>query len=99
MRYFTHRTRPVTSPAQVPPVTPLSRGENSRLRSLSLCFMDMWGIPGKGLTMTPLIVLLLIISSCHKDASPDLPTDKGVYIVNEGLFNFGQGEISFYNPA
>lgn len=45
------------------------------------------------------LILLLLISSCGKDKSPDLPTGKGVYIVNEGNFNFGTAEVSFYNTT
>ena len=46
------------------------------------------------------LILLLAITSCHK-VSPiiNAPTTTGVYITNEGDFNSGQGEISFYNPA
>src|SRR5687768_16344767 len=43
-------------------------------------------------------ILLLAITSCHKDQTSDLPTSKGVYIVNEGLFQSGIGEVSFYDP-
>ena len=45
------------------------------------------------------IILLLFIASCGKDKAPDLPTGNGVYIVNEGNFNFGTAEISFYNTT
>ncbi len=45
------------------------------------------------------LFLFVFISSCHKEQDPVLPTAKGVYIINEGLFNFGQAEVSFYNPA
>ena len=44
--------------------------------------------------------LLLAISSCHKEPPVvTAPSTKGVYITNEGDFNTGQGEISFYDPA
>jgi hypothetical protein len=43
--------------------------------------------------------LLLFVASCGKDKAPDLPTGSGVYIVNEGNFNFGTAEISFYNTS
>lgn len=52
-----------------------------------------------------LIILISIVlaatSSCHEEISkfPPAPTAHGVYITNEGLFNSGQGEISFYNPV
>jgi hypothetical protein len=44
------------------------------------------------------LILIAFISSCCKDKNPDLPTGKGVYIINEGNFNFGNGEVSFYDP-
>ena len=44
------------------------------------------------------LILISFISSCHKDKITDLPTGKGVYIINEGNFNFGNGEVSFYDP-
>ncbi len=44
------------------------------------------------------LILIAFISCCHKDKINDLPTGKGVYIVNEGNFNFGNGEVSFYDP-
>lgn len=45
------------------------------------------------------IFLLVFIASCHKEGDPTIPTAKGVYVVNEGLFNWGAAEVSFYNPA
>ena len=44
------------------------------------------------------VILIVFISSCHKEETPALPTGKGVYIINEGNFNFGNGEVSFYAP-
>lgn len=44
------------------------------------------------------LILMFLISSCHKDKTPELPTSKGVYIINEGNFNFGNGEVSLYDP-
>ena len=46
------------------------------------------------------LFVLLTITSCHK-VTPVIsaPTTTGVYITNEGDFNSGQGEISFYNPT
>jgi len=43
---------------------------------------------------------LIAVSSCHKATTNPVtsPTVNGVYITNEGDFNSGQGEISFYNP-
>lgn len=40
----------------------------------------------------------MCMSSCHKDKPAELPKSKGVYIVNEGNFNFGNADVSFYNP-
>lgn len=46
-----------------------------------------------------LLFAFVFIASCNKDKPSPNPTAKGVYVVNEGLFNFGQAEVSFYNPA
>jgi hypothetical protein len=45
-----------------------------------------------------LLPLIILLHACKKDKDADLPTTKGVYIVNEGGFNFGNAEVSFYNP-
>lgn len=45
-----------------------------------------------------LFVLILSISSCEEEKPTQLPASGGVYIVNEGNFNFGNGEVSVYNP-
>lgn len=45
-----------------------------------------------------LMPLTILLHACKKDKDADLPTTKGVYIVNEGGFNFGNAEVSFYNP-
>ncbi len=47
------------------------------------------------------VIILLLASSCHKDKPGPIvaPTAKGVYIINQGNFGFGNAEISFYNPA
>jgi uncharacterized protein DUF5074 len=46
------------------------------------------------------LLLLLAASSCHQEVSLVQPlTTKGVYITNEGDFNSGQAEVSFYNPT
>jgi hypothetical protein len=47
-----------------------------------------------------LLSLLLIISSCSKESdNPDEynPSDKGVFIINEGNFGGGTGSLSFYS--
>ncbi|MFN8323191.1 MAG: hypothetical protein U0T74_11090 [Chitinophagales bacterium] len=44
------------------------------------------------------VMLLFFISCCQKEEPVVLPKGKGVYIMNEGNFNFSNGEISFYNP-
>ncbi len=44
--------------------------------------------------------ILLLIASCNKEGpSITTPAVKGVYVTNEGNFNFGNGEISFYDPS
>ncbi|MDB5280928.1 MAG: YncE family protein [Bacteroidota bacterium] len=45
------------------------------------------------------LLVLLILGSCKKDKSSSAPVSKGVYISNEGNFTFGNGEVSFYDPA
>jgi uncharacterized protein (DUF697 family) len=45
-----------------------------------------------------LFVVLLSISSCEKEKTPSPAASGGVYIVNEGNFNFGNAEVSVYNP-
>jgi hypothetical protein len=57
-------------------------------------------------TALPILYLLcfaltLSLFSCHqpKPKLPAAPTSNGVYISNEGDFNSGQGEISYYNPV
>lgn len=46
-----------------------------------------------------LCVLLLWLASCNKEHNNVLPRESGVYIVNEGNFNFGNAEVSFYHPV
>ncbi len=48
----------------------------------------------------PLLFLLFVVSSCRKDDPPVEKGlyDKGVVIVNEGLFQTGKGTISFLDP-
>ena len=62
------------------------------------------GIASQSLAMTRKIyfsfAILFLISSCHKEKDPvQAPTAAGVYITNEGNYNFGNGEVSFYDPA
>src|SRR4051812_27111387 len=45
------------------------------------------------------LVIITVLASCHKDQAPLIPESKGVYIMNEGNFNFGNGEVSFYDPG
>ena len=40
---------------------------------------------------------LFLLLSCNKDRVPSPVTGSGVYVVNEGNFNFGNADISFYN--
>lgn len=49
--------------------------------------------------LIPILLLLLVLSACHKQNTNELPSGKGVYIVSEGNFGFGNGEVSFYNTA
>lgn len=48
--------------------------------------------------------IALSLWSCQKDKpsqanTPQLPQDDGVFIANEGNFNYGNASLSFYNPA
>lgn len=45
-----------------------------------------------------LLPLLFLLQACKKDTTDAIPQVKGVYTVDEGLFNFGNADISFYNP-
>lgn len=45
-----------------------------------------------------LAFFFVLLFSCHKDKISNVPTSKGVYVINEGNFTFGNGEISFYDP-
>lgn len=46
-------------------------------------------------------LLLLAISACRKENPVPVAAQNanGVFITNEGDFNSGEGEVSFYNPA
>ncbi|HWB64125.1 MAG TPA: DUF5074 domain-containing protein [Chitinophagales bacterium] len=45
-------------------------------------------------------LLAFAIAGCHKEEQhTDAPATNGVYITSEGNFNFGNAEVSFYNPA
>lgn len=45
-----------------------------------------------------LLPLLFLLQACKKDTTDAVPQVEGVYTVDEGLFNFGNADISFYNP-
>jgi hypothetical protein len=47
---------------------------------------------------TILLLALVWLQACKKDADDTIPQVDGVYTVDEGLFNFGNADISFYNP-
>lgn len=42
-------------------------------------------------------LVCLLIASCKKDEQTTLPTTTGVYIINEGNFNFGTADVSVYD--
>lgn len=42
---------------------------------------------------------MVFFFSCTKETPDNLPNSGGVYIVNEGNFNFGNAEVSSYNPT
>lgn len=39
----------------------------------------------------------LLVASCKKDKQAELPVKTGVYIINEGNFNFGTADVSVYD--
>jgi len=43
-------------------------------------------------------LLLFLVSSCKKP-KPDVVIQKGIYIINEGNFNFGTADVSVYDPS
>jgi hypothetical protein len=45
------------------------------------------------------LLLAFYVTSCQKDLPAKLTDSRGVYIVNEGNFNFGNAEVSGYNPT
>lgn len=46
-----------------------------------------------------LLLALLALSACKKEILDQTVPQAGVYVVNEGNFNFGNGDVSVYNPA
>lgn len=48
------------------------------------------------------LLLCFILSSCSKKetdiAGPNVLADNGLFIVNEGMFTFGNASLSYYNP-
>lgn len=54
-----------------------------------------WGAPW---LCAFLFLVVLSISSCEKEKTPSPAASGGVYLVNEGNFNFGNAEVSVYNP-
>lgn len=46
-----------------------------------------------------LLLALVAFSACKKEIVDQTVPQTGVYVVNEGNFNFGNGDVSVYNPA
>lgn len=46
-----------------------------------------------------LLPVLILLQACKKEDNNTVPTVQGVYTVDEGGFNFGNADISFYDPA
>ena len=44
-------------------------------------------------------LIAVMFCSCKKDKDAVTHITSGVFIVNEGNFNFGNAEISFYDPT
>jgi hypothetical protein len=55
----------------------------------------------RGLLQITTAFILLMAAGCHKDKPGPVVVSaaKGVYVINQGNFGFGNAEISFYNPA
>ena len=54
----------------------------------------------KGIKQLFLLMFFLFVASCNKEKTVTTsPTTKGVYITNEGDFNSGKAEVSFYDPS
>ncbi len=49
--------------------------------------------------ITAISLALLLTWGCNKDILPEVPLSKGVYVVNEGNYGFGNTDISFYDPT
>lgn len=49
--------------------------------------------------LLPVFFIILLFAACNKQTQSELPVGKGVYIVNEGNYGFGNGEVSYYNPT
>lgn len=46
-----------------------------------------------------LLPLTVLLHACKKNTDDTVPAVEGVYTVDEGLFNFGNADISFFDPA
>lgn len=46
-----------------------------------------------------LLPMLVLLHACKKEDDNTVPNVEGVYTVDEGGFNFGNADISFYDPA
>jgi hypothetical protein len=68
-------------------------------RRLVMIFMIKGIRKMKGIFLLGMPIFLMLIASCKKDKETAIPVTKGVYIVNEGNFTFGNGEVSFYDPT
>jgi glutamine cyclotransferase len=80
--------------------------ERPKQRSLSLskgtCNPEAWIKVPRAWGMALLFLVVLAIISCSKDPLDtvffDFSGNKGVYVVNEGNFMYGNSSLSFYDP-
>lgn len=74
----------------------LTRNGKGRVQTVLLPSLHK---PLRALWLLYLCLFALLHSSCEKDPGKPLPpaTGNGVYIVNEGNFQFGNAKVSYYN--
>lgn len=65
---------------------------DDRFQAIGNCPLSLF------LHLLVLIPLFFFLSSCEKEKITAPPSSGGVYIINEGNFNFGNAEVSVYNP-
>jgi len=49
--------------------------------------------------LTLYLTFIFLLTACRKEPTDKIPISQGVYIVNEGNFNFGNADVSSYDPS